>query len=213
MMGRMNSWGQGYREVRRYCAGACLLLMCLGYSDAVLADWQFDKDKSRISFLTTKESFAQIKGGFHSFDGRIKGSPEDPLHTAANFIIQTSSISTGIGIRDSVLRGAAFFNVKAFPTMEFKSTKITKVDATHATVRGDLTMLGITKPLVFDVTLDKPTDTVTKAIKINATALATMNRYDWGMTTFVPAVGPEITVRVDAVLMNDGTDSEESPLR
>ncbi len=197
--------------MRRYVVSACVLVG-LGYSSSVFAEWQFDKEKSRISFLTTRESFAQIKGGFHHFEGRIKGSPEDPLHTAANFTIQTSSISTGLGIRDSALRGGAFFNVKAYPTMEFKSTKISRIDATHATVRGDLTMLGITKPLVFDVTLDKPViDDVTKVVKI--TALATMNRYDWGMTTFVPAVGPEITVRVDAVLIDDGSDASNNVVR
>jgi len=179
-------------------------LLCYVIAEPVWAgDWQFDRDKSTINFMTTKESFAQIKGGFQSFEGQVNGSPDDPLHTAANFIIRTGSVVTGLGIRDQVLRGSAFFNIQQYPTMEFRSTKITRIDANHATVRGDLTLLGVTKPLTFDVTLDKPVvDNTTHITTINATAVAVMDRYAWGMTTFVPAVGHDITVKVNAVLIS-----------
>lgn len=207
-MNKMNFTQRYTQNFKRNFAGSCVILLGMCYTSAALADWELDSDKSRISFMTTKVNFAQITGGFDNFEGRIKGSPNDPLHTAANFTIKTSSISTGLGIRDTVLRGKPFFNVKTYPTMEFKSTKIKKIDATHAVIQGDLTMLGVTKPLSFDVTLDKPIiDGSPKLTRMNAVALATMNRYDWGMTTYVPAVGNQITVRVDAALINVGNDS------
>lgn len=209
-MRKMNFSVPKLKNFQRYFTGLYLILISMSYSSELLADWQLDSDKSRISFMTTRVSFAQITGGFNRFEGSIEGSPEDPLHTAANFSIKTHSISTGLDIRDNVLRGKAFFNVETYPNMEFKSTKIKKIDATHAIIQGDLTMLGVTRPLAFDVTLDKPSvDGNTKIVKINAVALATMNRYDWGMRTFVPAVGNEITVRVDAVLINNGNGGQQ----
>lgn len=184
-----------------------MAILCCGLvhtTSVYAADWQVDKGHTHIGFSVG--GFAGTSGSFGNFDGQIKGDLTDPAHLSTHFVVQAGSITTGLGIRDDALRGSSFFNVSKFPTVEFTSTQVTPIDAQRVKMRGDVTMLGVTKPAEFIIVSEKPiVDPITKNITIKNTATGTINRDDWGMSTYVPGVDREIKIQVDGVLTKNGT--------
>ena len=177
---------------------------------ALAADWQFDLNKTHVGFVTPPGGMTQVTGSFGQFDGQIMGDAFDQQHLKINFVVQSNSISTGLGMRDSMLKGSSFFDVEKYPTVNFKSTRVTQVDSAHVIVLGDLTMLGITKPVKVNVTLDRPKlDPTTKVVSINATADTTISRSDWGMSSYSTFVGNDIAVHTTGVLFSNNVTPEE----
>lgn len=189
---------------KRSLTSAIFFLGLLSADSVFAADWQVDKAQTRIGF--TVGGFAGTTGSFSGFDGQIKGDLSDPTSLSTHFVVQAGSISTGLGMRDDALRGSSFFNVSKYPTVEFTSTQVTRVDPQHVKMRGNVTMLGVTKPAEFMVTLEKPVvDPVSKAVTLRNSATGTINRDDWGMSTYVPGVNREINIQVDGVLTKSDT--------
>lgn len=168
------------------------------------ADWQFDLVKTNVTFITPPSGLTQITGNFNKFDGQITGDVFDQQHLQINFTVQTDSVSTGLGMRDSTLKGSSLFNTDKYPTATFKSTSVTQIDPAHVIMQGDLTMLGVTKPIKVKVALEKPkVDPVTKAVSISATADSTISRSEWGMTSYSSFVGNDIAVHMNGVMVSN----------
>jgi polyisoprenoid-binding protein YceI len=177
---------------------------------ASAADWLFDLNKTHVGFVTPPGSVTQVTGSFGQFDGQIIGDAFDQQHLKINFVVQSKSVSTGLGMRDNMLKGSSFFDVEKYPTVTFKSTRVTQVDPAHVIVQGDLTMLGITKPVKVNVTLERPKfDSTTKVVSINATADTTITRSDWGMSSYSTFVGNDIAVHTTGVLISNNVTPEE----
>lgn len=119
--------------------------------------------------------------------------------------VETASISTGDNdkgtrarARDEHLRTADFFNVQEFPRMTYKSTRVTFNGDVPATVEGNLTLLGTTKPLAFKVERWKCGENPnSKRAMCGGNASGKFKRTDFGMKYGVPAVGDEITLFVE----------------
>jgi len=114
--------------------------------------------------------------------------------------IETASVSTGDNVKgsrprtlDDHLKNADFFNVAEFPRMSFKSTGVKFAGDNPAEVAGNLTLLGVTKPVTLKVERwvckDNP---MNKKPMCGGNATATLKRTDWGMKYGVPAIGDEI---------------------
>jgi polyisoprenoid-binding protein YceI len=123
---------------------------------------------------------------------------------SVDLIIDTASIDTGDDekgsrprSRDEHLRAADFFNVAEFPRMTFKSTKVNFQGDLPASVEGNLTLLGVTKPLTlkFDrfACGDNP---IYKKAACGGNAVGAFKRSDFGMKTFVPLLGDEVRLNV-----------------
>ena len=163
--------------------------------------WQFDQSHTRVGFTVDHMGFSTVVGDFRQFDGAVQYDPKQPAALKVNFEIDTKSIDSGWEARDEHLRKAEFFNVEKFPKMTFTSTAVKVVSDTRSQVTGNLTLLGVTKPVTLEVTLNKTAiNPITKLQTAGITATTTIKRSDWGMTTYVPAVGDEIPVRIDAEL-------------
>ncbi|OYX82982.1 MAG: hypothetical protein B7Y75_05795 [Azorhizobium sp. 35-67-5] len=96
------------------------------------------------------------------------------------------------------MKGPDFFNTEAFPTIRFASTAVVATGST-AKVTGDVTLLGVTRPVILDVTFHKaginPTD---KLYHLGFDATATLTRSDFGMRTNLPGIGDAVTLRIEA---------------
>ncbi|WP_410211185.1 YceI family protein [Aquirhabdus sp.] len=168
---------------------------------AFSADWQIDASKTLIRFTTA--GIMKVDGGFDHLEGQIKGDAFDPAHMETTISVQANSISTGSGMRDDILKGNSFFNVEKYPVITFKSTQVTLIDPAHALVHGDLTMIGVTKPIEFAMTLEKPKfDAASKIVTINTKANLTVNRNDWGMDSYSAMVDKNISVHVESALVS-----------
>jgi len=95
------------------------------------------------------------------------------------------------------LRSADIFDIAKFPAATFKSTKVESVGNGKLKITGDLTIKGITKPVVLDATLNKASDHPMKKVPaIGFDATATIKRSDFGLGLYAPMVGDEVTLRI-----------------
>ena len=108
--------------------------------------WEIDPNHSEISFRI-RHFVSRVPGTFTQWNGMIFADPAKLSDGSVEVTIQTASISTKNDRRDADLRSANFFAADSFPTITFKSNKV-EVKGSNITLSGDLTMRGVTKPVV-----------------------------------------------------------------
>ncbi|WP_452600610.1 YceI family protein [Pontimicrobium sp. MEBiC06410] len=129
-----------------------LTLLFVSFVSSVAAQdakWEIDKSHSSITFKVSHFKIATVKGNFDDFSGAIQSKGEDFNGASTDITIKTASINTNQKDRDKHLRSADFFNAEAHPEITFKNASFTKVSDKDYTVKGDLTINGITKPFEF----------------------------------------------------------------
>jgi polyisoprenoid-binding protein YceI len=138
-------------KLLRDAAVAALLLMSFATSASAAAEtYALDPSHTVVGF-SVRHFFSQVPGSFKEFSGTVKLDPSNWDASSVDATIQTASIFTNNDRRDNHLRSADFFEVDKYPTITFKSTKVTKSGDNKLQVAGDLTMKGVTKPVVLDV--------------------------------------------------------------
>jgi polyisoprenoid-binding protein YceI len=167
------------------------------------ADFNIDPYHSSISFRV-KHVIGKVTGHFDKFSGTFSYDAGKPLSWSAMATIDANSVNTGIEKRDNDLRSSVFFDIQKFPTLTFKSTSVTDVQGDKAKLHGDLTMHGVTKPVVLDLTIAGAVkDPMGKGMRAGASASGLVNRLDFGIG---PSSGPmagmvgndvEITIDVE----------------
>lgn len=141
--------------------------------------------------------FSTMHGRFGATNGKIT------LDTAAksgsiDITIDATSIDTGHAKRDTHLKSDEFFNVAKFPTLAYKSSKLKFNGDKLSGADGELTMLGVTKPVSLAVTaFNCGPHPMNKKPMCGANATATIKRSDFGLSTYVPAVGDEVKISIE----------------
>jgi polyisoprenoid-binding protein YceI len=147
--------------------------------------------------------FSTMHGRFGATNGKIV------LDTAAksgsiDITIDATSIDTGHGKRDTHLKSEEFFNVAKFPTLAFKATKLTFYGDKLTGADGELTLLGVTKPVSLALTaFNCGPHPMNKKPMCGANATATIKRSDFGLSTYVPAVGDEVRITIEVEALKD----------
>ena len=169
------------------------------------ADFNIDPYHSSVSFRI-KHVIGKVTGHFDKFTGTFAYDAAKPQSWSAMSTIEANSINTGIEKRDNHLRSADFFDVQKFPTLTFKSTSVSDVLGNKAKLHGDLTMHGVTKPVVLDLDIAGAVkDPMGQGTRAGATAIGHVNRADFGIG---PTSGPmsgavgtdvEITIEIEGV--------------
>lgn len=115
------------------------------------AEYGFDKAHSHVGF-SVKHILSKVPGEFKDFDGTFSFDPAKPEAGKINVTIQAASISTDNEMLDHHLQSPDFFEVEKYPTITYKSTKVSKGEGDNKyVVEGNLTMHGVTKPVTLDV--------------------------------------------------------------
>jgi len=177
-------------------------------SQGVLAD--DDKDTYTIDarhtfpqYEVTHFGTSKQRGRFDKTEGKLtfdaqahKGSVE--------VTIQTASVSSGLDKLDEHLKGADFFNVAQFPKMTFKSDNFVFEGDTPKKVNGELTLLGVTRPVSFDVDFFHcGVNPMLLRTVCGADLRATIKRSDFGMKALVGPVSDDVLLRVNVEAIND----------
>jgi polyisoprenoid-binding protein YceI len=179
---------------RRLALSAVLLALGLGAAALVLpvaaqekaagaspaGSYQIDTAHTSIAFKV-RHFFSKVPGRFTGFSGAIQFDPAKPAATYVAVEIDAVSINTDNTKRDDHLRSPDFFDAEKFPKITFKSTAIKLVDATHATMTGDLTMRGVTKPVTLDVELLGNGPNGRGGMLVGFAATGKLNRMDYGV--------------------------------
>lgn len=160
--------------------------------------YAFDTEHTQIFFSVNHLGYSHSTGKFPDFDGHFILDPKQPENSNVEVTINTNNIEIGSQAWVDHLRNADFFNVEKFPTMTFKSTKVDVTGEKTAKVTGDLTLLGVTKPVTLDVTMNKR-DVHPYSGKMAAgfSVRGKLKRSDFGMNYGVPAVGDEVEIRIE----------------
>lgn len=123
-------------------------------SAATRTVWKIDPSHSVVEFAVKHMMFATVKGRFATFAGEVITHPEDPTEGEVNFTVDANSIDTRDEKRDEHLRSNDFFGVGDHPQMAFTSTRVEHVPGPTFRVHGDLTMHGISRPVVLETTFN-----------------------------------------------------------
>ncbi len=177
---------------------AVLLIAAPAKANTETETYGFDKAHTQILFFVNHLGFSNSSGKFLDFDGAFVIDREDPSKSNVDVTIQTASINMDDEKWDAHLKNADFFNVEEFPTMTFKSTNVELTGEDTAKVTGDLTLLGVTKPVVLNVTHNK-SDFHPYSGKMVAgfSVTGVIKRSDFGMDYGLPAVGDDVTLRIE----------------
>jgi len=167
------------------------------------SNWVTDPNHSEVDFAIAHMSISNVHGRFGNVNATIQYNETDIAKSSVQATIDVGTIDTGVQARDADLKGANFFDVAHFQAAKFTSTSVTGSGG-HLTVAGNLTLHGITKPVVLDV--EGPTTAVTdrqgKAHR-GFSATVTISRTDFGIAPKVPEamLGDEVklTIEIDAV--------------
>jgi polyisoprenoid-binding protein YceI len=143
-----------------------------------------------------------VRGTFTKLSGSARYDPVDAKNDSVEVVIEPASVDTRVEMRDNDLRSDHFFDVQKYSTMTFRSTKTESLGANRLKIAGDLTIRGVTKPVSLDVEgPTKPFDDGHGHLHMGVSASGTLNRTDFGMTGYQGVVGNEISLTIDAELV------------
>jgi len=150
-----------------------------------------------------------VRGQFNKLSGTVAWDGKTFSSASVDIVIEAASIDTREPKRDDHLRSADFFDVATHPAITFKSTRIEPAGQGRLKMTGDMTVRGITRPVVFDVT--GPTSPIKDQggnARVGATATTTINRKDFGIVwnraldNGGVVVADEVAVTVDIELVS-----------
>ena len=159
-----------------------LLFTLAAVGPATAAEYQIDVSHSTVGFQVKHMAISKTNGVFDDFTGTFSFEPGKPETWICEAVIQAASINTNNEKRDDHLRNEDFFNVAEFPTIPFKSTGVKMDDDSEGTLKGDLTIHGVTKPVEMDFeVLGTVTDPWGNE-RAGFSATLKINRQDYGLS-------------------------------
>jgi polyisoprenoid-binding protein YceI len=118
--------------------------------------WTVDKNHAKVGFSISHNMTSDVEGSFKSFEATITTSGEDFTGATFDFSADAASINTDNEHRDKNIRNADFLDADKFPKVVFKSTSVKKKNASTYQIKGNLTLHGVTKPIVLDALVRIP---------------------------------------------------------
>ncbi len=185
-------------------AATALVLGVTGSAHAT--EWTLDPSHTAAQFSVKHMKISTVRGQFEKLTGTVNLDDKDITKSTVNVTIDASSINTREPKRDTHLRSAEFFEVARFPTLTFQSTKVERA-GDKLLVTGDLTIRGITKPVV--LTVEGPSAAAKNPWGVPVrviSATGKLNRLDYGLkwNKALEAggflVGDEISLVIDGEL-------------
>ncbi len=146
-----------------------------------LEKWSFDPVHSSINFWVRHLMVSKVHGHFSKWTGTMEFDEKNPAASKIEIQIDAASIDTREAQRDAHLRSADFFETEKFPQLTFKSTAVKSVgDGFQAT--GDLTIKGVTKPVVLEVEYSGRVKDPWGGERAGFSAHTSLHRKDFGLT-------------------------------
>jgi len=189
--------------VKSFRTSALLLAATLlaAAASAQTSTWKIDPVHSSIEFKVRHMGVSNVRGTFTHPSGTVVLNDKDITKSTVEATIDATSVSTNEAARDKHLKSAAFFDIDKNPTMAFKSTSIYK-EGGKLMMKGDLTLAGVTKPVV--LTLDGPSAPQTDAKGVTRSGFSAsgiLSRKDFGFGANAgpanAAIGDEVSISID----------------
>jgi polyisoprenoid-binding protein YceI len=185
--------------IKRLASILGMLALAAPLALAQTSTWVPDKAHSGVDFSILHLSLTKVRGHFGNIGGTIVWNDADITKSTVNVTIDVTTVNTGVTNRDNDLKSAKFFDATQFPTATFVSTSVAKSGA-GLTVSGNLTLHGVTKPVVLQVEAPTgPINGMDKKPHSGFSATTTLKRTDFGIATGMPTtvVGDDVALTID----------------
>lgn len=170
-------------------------------------NWKIDNAHSHVQFAVRHMMISTVRGEFENFEGSVDFDQDQPENSKLDIKIDAASINTREKDRDNHLRSADFFNAEEYPTLHFVSKRVEPTAEDKGRVIGDLTIRGVTREVVLDVTFHGIAKSPWGATSAGFSASTKINRKDWGLTwnqaleTGGVLVGDDIKIDIEVELI------------
>jgi len=161
-----------------------------------------DKSHTQVGFVARHLMVSKVRGRFTDYEGTVVVA-DDPAESSVEVVIQAASIDTNDENRDNHVRTNDFLGVDQFPTLTFRSTKV-ELGPKGWKVNGDLTVRGVTRPIVLDVELEGVIQDPWGNQRLGFTASGEIDRNDFGVSfNAAPETGgflvpPKVKLEIEA---------------
>lgn len=162
-----------------------------------------DKSHTEVGFFVRHLMVSKVRGRFTDYEGEIVVA-DDPAQSSVEVTIQAASVTTNDESRDNHVRTNDFLAVEEFPTLSFKSTKVELSSGGDWKVNGDLTVRGVTRPVVLDVEFEGVIQDPWGNQRLGFTASGEIDRNDFGVSfnaaleTGGFVVSPKVKLEIEA---------------
>ncbi len=175
---------------------------------AIASTWNIDPEHTNVGFKVRHLMVSNVKGGFGKVSGVVNVDEKDITKSSTTVTIDTTSIDTGVAKRDAHLKSPDFLDVVRYPTMTFVSTGVMKGTGGAFKLAGNLTLHGVTRPVVLQVEgLSGEIKDPMGNIRRGASATTTINRKDYGLVwnkmleAGGVAVGDEVVINIEVEMV------------
>ena len=151
-----------------------------------MATFVLDADHTAAQFTVRHMMVTWVSGHFSKVSGTLRFDPLKPDESSVEAEIDVAAVCTGIEKRDNDLRSPNYFDAEKYPKITFKSTRVEGVGLDQCLVHGDLTIHGVTRPVILDVLWAGPSyfhDETGIYTTYGFQAKTRVNREDFGLTT------------------------------
>jgi polyisoprenoid-binding protein YceI len=162
-----------------------------------------DKSHTEVGFIARHLMVSKVRGRFTDFEGTVVVA-DDPSESSVEVTIQAASINTNDEGRDNHVRTNDFLSVDQFPTLTFRSTKVDLGSNGDWKVNGDMTVRGVTRPIVLDVEFEGVIQDPWGNQRLGFTASGEIDRNDFGVSfnaaleTGGFVVSPKVKLEIEA---------------
>lgn len=174
--------------------------------------YEFDKAHTSILFFVEHMGLSEMQGEFRAFDGELAIDPEDLTRSSVSVSIDAASIDMDVDKLNEHLKTKDFFDVANHSKLAFRSSKVEVRGENALAVTGDLTLLGVTRPVTLEVKLKRvASHPFAKRPALGFHAEATIQRSDFGMNYIVGAVADVVKIRIDGESIQAAAAADAKP--
>jgi polyisoprenoid-binding protein YceI len=175
------------------------LALTLAAHTVAAETYRLEKTHADLLFGINHAGFTEKHGSFRDLDATLQYDAHKPEDSHVTVVVKTDSVDTGYAARDADLKGEKFLDVAKYPEMRFVSTKVTPEADQTLRIDGELTLHGVTRPLTLHAKLNKAApNPFDKRPTVGFSATGTLKRSDFGISTYVPIIGDDVSITIDA---------------
>ncbi len=164
-------------------------------ADVQAGSFAVDSGHTQVGFTLSHMGFSNFSGRLSNVTGTLTLAGGDHSGSKLSVSVPASSFSTPVEKLNEELTSADWFDAGKFPAITFTSTKVTSTGPDSATITGDLTLHGVTKPITLTAHfVGAGTNPLSKKYTVGFDATGTVKRSEFGVTKYVPLIGDDVTL-------------------
>jgi polyisoprenoid-binding protein YceI len=157
---------------------------------------------SQVGFTLSHFGFTDFSGFFSGASGTLQLDPAKLSATKLEITMPVQSVLTTVPALDAELKGDKWFDAGKYPNATFVSTKVAPTGKDTATITGDLTLHGVTKPITLKAHLvGSGTNPLDNSVTVGFEATGTIKRGDFGVKQYLPLVGDDVALKISGAFV------------